>query len=174
MKPVYIYILSHPITFEVKYVGKTVNPKKRLNQHLYPDNELYISRWTRKLMKEGLKPLFTIIEECDDTKWQEREMFYIADYRSKGVQLANLSIGGDGNHGNTAWNKGKTGYKHPQPNANRKGDKNPCSKLTDAQVIQIRHKLADGSKQVDIVKEYSSTKQAINKIANNRTYKHLL
>jgi hypothetical protein len=29
----YIYTLSHPITGEVKYVGKTVNPKQRKHNH---------------------------------------------------------------------------------------------------------------------------------------------
>ena len=33
MKTVYIYTLEHPITKEIRYVGKTKNPKMRFHNH---------------------------------------------------------------------------------------------------------------------------------------------
>lgn len=31
----YIYTLEHPITNNIRYVGKSVNPIKRLNNHIF-------------------------------------------------------------------------------------------------------------------------------------------
>ena len=48
---VYIYTLSHPITKEVRYVGKTKNPKQRLRAHTNPARyrPTHKFNWIKKL-----------------------------------------------------------------------------------------------------------------------------
>jgi len=86
---VYIYTLSHPITNEVRYVGKTINIKRRYKQHLYDKRKTYKANWVRSLKNNGLKPILTIVEECENN-WQDRERFWI----SKFDNLTNFSLGG--------------------------------------------------------------------------------
>lgn len=76
---IYIYTLSHPITNEVRYVGKTVNIKRRYKQHLYDKRQKHKYAWIQQLKNEGLKPVITIIEECTN-EWQDREKHWITQY----------------------------------------------------------------------------------------------
>jgi group I intron endonuclease len=86
---IYIYTLSHPITNEVRYVGKTINIKRRYKQHLYDKRHSHKASWVKSLKNEGLKPVLTILETCQDN-WQEREIFWISQYDN----LTNLKQGG--------------------------------------------------------------------------------
>jgi group I intron endonuclease len=86
----YIYTLSHPITKEVRYVGKTINIKRRYYDHLYRDGNTHKHHWVKSLLAEGLKPIMTIIEECPDN-WEEREIFWITQFDN----LTNLTKGGE-------------------------------------------------------------------------------
>ena len=76
---IYIYTLSHPITNEVRYVGKTINIRRRYKQHLYDKRQKHKYAWIQSLKNEGLKPVLTIIEECE-TNWQEREIYWIKQF----------------------------------------------------------------------------------------------
>jgi len=101
---IYIYILSHPITNEIKYVGKTNSIKRRLQGHIdYARNpkkkRRYVSYWILKLLKEDLRPILTVLEECDDTNWIERERYWINFYKNQSCKLCNLTEGGEGTHG---------------------------------------------------------------------------
>jgi hypothetical protein len=153
---VYIYTLSDPITKEVRYVGKSVNPKKRLDNHLHVKKKQHCSCWIQSLKSKALKPEFSIIEITDKDNWIERERYWISYYKDNGANLTNHSIGGegaagtirspesnlkrsialkgrklgsyseerkkaisDGMKGRIAWNKGKTGYKHPHKGHNK-------------------------------------------------------
>ena len=98
---VFIYTLSDPRTNEVRYVGKTVNPKKRFHEHVSPIKEqregTYKRRWTAALRADGLKPTISIIdriENSNDEDWQCRERFWISHYRRIGARLTNLDSGG--------------------------------------------------------------------------------
>lgn len=86
---IYIYTLSDPTTNEVRYVGKTINIKRRYKQHLYDKRTTHKCNWVQSLRKEGLKPILTIIETCNDN-WQEREIYWISQYDN----LTNFSDGG--------------------------------------------------------------------------------
>ena len=95
----YIYILRHPETFEVKYVGKTNNIKRRFAQHkskkcLEKTGSKKLASWILKLLSNNLFPIMEIIEECDDN-WVEREKYWIS-YYSNTTTLCNLSEGGEG------------------------------------------------------------------------------
>lgn len=86
---VYIYTLSHPITNEVRYVGKTINIKRRYKQHLYDKRTTHKANWIQSLRKKGLKPVLTIVEICEEN-WQEREVFWISQFDN----LTNFLPGG--------------------------------------------------------------------------------
>ena len=89
----YIYALSHPITNEVRYIGKTINIKRRYKQHLYDKRtKSYKSSWIISLKSLGLKPIMTIIEECNDVNWEDREIYWIQQYEN----LTNTQKGGNG------------------------------------------------------------------------------
>ena len=86
---IYIYTLSHPITNEVRYVGKTINVKRRFKQHLYDKRHSHKASWVKSLKSEGLKPIMTIVETCTNN-WQEREIYWISQYDN----LTNFKQGG--------------------------------------------------------------------------------
>lgn len=89
----YIYTLSHPITNEVRYVGKTINIKRRYKQHLYDKRGSYKSNWIQSLRTQNLKPILIILEECDDN-WQDREIYWISQFNN----LTNFLSGGQNSY----------------------------------------------------------------------------
>lgn len=136
----YIYTLNHPITGEIKYLGKTTQKLiDRLNNHVNHVNlkterggyrdKTYRANWIRKLINEGLKPTIKYFCECDNEDEQnDFEKFWIAKFREIGVNLTNSTDGGEGT----------LGYKHSDETKRRmsesmKGDKNHFrgKKLTD-------------------------------------------
>lgn len=94
-----IYALVDPRSEEVKYVGKSNNPKRRLRDHIKGfgvRHNLDKKRWLDELLSLGLEPKITILERCDLSSWQEREVFWIAEMRKLGSPLTNRSNGGAG------------------------------------------------------------------------------
>lgn len=79
----------------VKYVGQTKNPRKRFGQHFsYAQNckNTEVSQWLRKLIASGDKPVCSIIEYTQQPN--EREIFWIKEYRGRGCGLLNMTDGG--------------------------------------------------------------------------------
>lgn len=95
-RPIFIYCLKDPVTFEVRYVGKTVNPKSRFSLHINQGGNSKKSEWIAPLLEGGLKPIFEILEECDASVWKEREAFHISLLRELGVPIFNVLDGGSG------------------------------------------------------------------------------
>jgi len=90
---VYIYSLSHPITQNVAYVGKTDNLNRRYKQHCYGNiKNLNLSNWIKNLHDEGLQPIMSIIETCSQINWEEREKYWISYYGLE--NLLNIQEGG--------------------------------------------------------------------------------
>lgn len=87
----FIYVLRCPITNEIRYVGKTNNPLQRFKAHNNKarDVNTYKRNWINSLRKEGLKPVFEIIEECSIDIWKEREKYWIEFYIKEGCKLTN-------------------------------------------------------------------------------------
>lgn len=95
---VFIYSLEHPITHEIRYVGKTRNLKERFKNHLNKlHNEATHKRnWITKLRKDGFKPLLQILDEVDEKDWHFWEKYWIDQIRQWGFNLVNHTSGGDG------------------------------------------------------------------------------
>jgi group I intron endonuclease len=88
---VFIYSLSHPITHEVRYVGKTVRPKARYNEHINDISSSHKANWIKLLLSQNLQPNMNILEECIETTWSEREKYWIKQYHN----LTNSTEGGE-------------------------------------------------------------------------------
>lgn len=124
-KPIYIYVLKHPLTEEVRYVGKTNNLKKRLESHLAKANEFKgrrkVINWVQSIVADGMQPIIESIEECLFENWAEREKYWISYYKSIGSDLCNLTDGGESNYGyvysdelKEVRRKARQGWKYPK------------------------------------------------------------
>jgi hypothetical protein len=88
----YIYILTDPRDGSVKYVGRSINPEQRYQQHLPPAwNTAPEKRaWLIELRGLGLKPVITIIDQADNRKEAStKETQWIHRYTNEGALLLN-------------------------------------------------------------------------------------
>lgn len=98
----YIYTLSHPITNEIRYVGKSTRIKRRETEHkskwFCTKRPNHKNNWCLMLINQGLKPVLTIIDQTDNN-WQELEKYWIKHYKDIGCRLLNHTEGGEGHSG---------------------------------------------------------------------------
>lgn len=94
----FIYALCCPDTGEVRYVGKSDNPKKRLGQHLRDKSSAMNRRraWIANLLKQGKGPVLKILEKVPLGKWSEAENFWVTSFKANGSRLTNGDDGGLG------------------------------------------------------------------------------
>lgn len=66
MRKVYIYTLVDPRDPDkIRYVGKTINPEKRLYSHCNPSSNVdsyYHLNWLKALKKNKVKPVMELID----------------------------------------------------------------------------------------------------------------
>jgi len=79
---------------EIRYVGKTNNPKSRIHSHLTRKkvNKEKVA-WILEVLKNGGEIGMRIIEECGED-WSEKEKYWISTYNKTGL-LLNKSSGGE-------------------------------------------------------------------------------
>jgi hypothetical protein len=101
MSVVYIYGLIDPrneLTVEnVRYVGKTKNAvRRRLSKHVEDskNSQLPVHKWVRNIILKGQRPVYIVLEECDENNWKEGERKHIALLR-KSNRLLNVTDGGE-------------------------------------------------------------------------------
>lgn len=95
---VVIYILRDPEHGVIRYVGKTLDLKKRLNEHVHDGSRSHKNSWVKSLLARGLKPLIEeveVIRDSNDEDWPEAERFWISYLRSIGCNLCNGDDGGN-------------------------------------------------------------------------------
>lgn len=99
-KTIKFYILEHPETGYVRYIGKTVQSlERRLYSHLRCRFESYKSNWIKSLRRKGLTPKISLIEEIEYTEnWEWLEEYWISQFRAWGFRITNMTDGGDGNN----------------------------------------------------------------------------
>lgn len=107
---VYIYALEDPRDSQIRYVGKTVDLKHRMNYHFNPhisDSNIHKKNWINSVKSEGLLPNVIILEELDidnlSKDWIPFEIYWISQMRQWGFNLVNYSNGGDSPPINTSW-----------------------------------------------------------------------
>jgi group I intron endonuclease len=91
-----IYTLSDPITGEVRYVGKTKSPlSRRLSCHISAKSRSsHCACWISSLVNCGRIPKIELLEEADESSWEEKERFWISYLKFLGTRLTNLDSGG--------------------------------------------------------------------------------
>jgi hypothetical protein len=80
---------------EIRYIGKSDNPKKRLRDHRNSKDNSYKSCWIKSVLKSGGDIGIKIIKVVDKNKWKECEIETIKEYNQI-YKLTNLTNGGDG------------------------------------------------------------------------------
>ena len=95
-KYVSIYSLSHPITKEIRYIGKAAIVEERIKKHLNEKKVSHKTNWIKLLKKDGLLPLVEIVDEIPEYEWSFWEKHYISLYKSYGCNLINETDGGNG------------------------------------------------------------------------------
>lgn len=96
-----IYVLAHPLTGEIRYVGKSVDINARYYRHLYfakAGAKQRVCNWIRSLLKRNLQPICLVMETVNGDGCKE-EIEWIATLRKAGCRLTNLTDGGEGTLG---------------------------------------------------------------------------
>ncbi len=95
----YIYGLVDPESNEIRYIGKSIRPIERLQNHMNDKSKCHRAHWLQSLKSKGLKPelvIFESISGSDDWSWQESEKYWIKRGKALGWPLTNNTDGGDG------------------------------------------------------------------------------
>lgn len=91
----FIYVLIHPKTRALRYVGKANKPDKRWLNGYRGNVELRL--WIQSLKSSyNLPPTVKVIECVSIVNWEEREQFWIKNLREAGFRLLNIRKGGSG------------------------------------------------------------------------------
>ncbi|KKL99402.1 hypothetical protein LCGC14_1814790 [marine sediment metagenome] len=95
----HIYALRDPRDGEIRYVGKSNDPKQRLRFQISrakhaPSTHLH--SWIRGLLAEDLKPDQIILDAVAHNDWKSAEAAWMAEMIRDGCRLVNLAAGGEG------------------------------------------------------------------------------
>lgn len=93
----HIYGLVDPETGEIRYIGKSIRPAQRLQNHMNEVSNCHRSHWLQSLKRRGLRPELVILESVHgEWPWQESERYWIKRLKALGCRLTNNTSGGDG------------------------------------------------------------------------------
>lgn len=95
MRTIFIYALCEPGTRTVRYIGKALNLKRRLREHLKVSSrsDSHLGRWLRRLKEP---PALALLHEASEAGGPEAETRFIRIARSIGMKLVNSTDGGEG------------------------------------------------------------------------------
>jgi group I intron endonuclease len=98
MKTTFIYALKCPLMGEIRYIGKSDNPKERFRKHITRSFKKSNHRecWIQSLLESGKKPELEILDEVNFEFWASLEAAYIQFYTELGFPLVNSTLGGEG------------------------------------------------------------------------------
>lgn len=102
MNNCFIYVIKHPITKEIRYVGQSSVGKKRFKTHVEIakcKNKTPVQKFINKYIALNLIPIFEEIEYCESADLNHREIHWIDFYKKHEYKLLNLTIGGEGAKG---------------------------------------------------------------------------
>lgn len=93
-KGIWIYALDCPLSYQVRYVGKSKDPKKRFKTHLQAADTVTLRNWVDELKQQGLKPSICYLERVPQEKSSEAESRWINLLLEHGHNLINKSYRG--------------------------------------------------------------------------------
>lgn len=91
-----IYTLSDE--YGVRYIGKTINLKKRYDSHINESSlkRTHKEKWINKTLTNGGKIIMEILDICEEKDSNFIESYWISQFKTWGYNLVNLTSGGDG------------------------------------------------------------------------------
>jgi hypothetical protein len=94
----WVYALIDPRDNQVKYIGKSINPKARLREHILKCNKERTKKgnWVKKLLSLSLEPQMKLLKEAQHTEIPYWEEHYIKHYKFDGITLLNYDDKGIG------------------------------------------------------------------------------
>lgn len=124
----FIYSLIDPFDNNIKYVGRTSSIERRTRQHYSQNHNERLHSWLLSLSEKDVKPVVSIIEECDNKQIAiEREAYWIHFYAQQGIIFNIKAIKNSTQH-----------TKNKYPNAN----KHVITVSLDLEVIKALKKTA--------------------------------
>jgi hypothetical protein len=179
---IYIYALSDPETFKIRYIGKTINIKARLENHISRSKNFKTSRhvcnWIKSLLNKKLKPILTVIDTTDEENWVSKEMYWIKHFKDLGLKLCNHNAGGKSN---TGYKPNKATIKkmkaahlgHPVENSTREKIRATLSRSVICIETGVKYtSIKEAVKDSGIPKTTFHRKFHAGKQINNKTYKY--
>ena len=98
MKDCRVYALIDPMYDSIKYIGQTTKDlSQRLSKHIYDakrENKTKVHKWIKNLLSIGMEPSILLVKE--NAIWNKSEIFYINRFKETGIELLNMTEGGDG------------------------------------------------------------------------------
>lgn len=86
----FIYALRCPNSQELRYVGKSDEPDRRLLQHLQsPSRNAEVAAWMASLVEDGKQPELIILERVSVDRWRHAEIRWTKRLRDEGAPLFN-------------------------------------------------------------------------------------
>jgi len=173
-KLVKIYVLKHPITNEICYVGRSLNPSTRYRNHIHlakkSTHKNQKDAWICSLLNINLKPIMEIIDSCPMDLSTETEKYWIEEYR-KTCNLKNtrdyiendylFSIESREKMSKSAkGNTSKRGSKLSEEGKKRIGDSKRGLKHSDESKALTSRIVLQYDKNGKLIKEWPSTKEA--------------
>lgn len=93
----HVYGLIDPRNNQLRYVGKTSDPRGRLYAHKSRKGKSHRANWIQQLKSEGLLPVMIVLETLSsDVDAYQAEREWISMVRSWGAALCNHADGGEG------------------------------------------------------------------------------
>lgn len=95
-----IYYLQSSLQKEPRYVGQAIRPKHRLQTHIAtslaknPSECTYKENWIRSVIQAGDEVELVIIEECERSELNQREIFWYEQYLPLGKLTNTCPPGG--------------------------------------------------------------------------------
>ena len=102
MDMTHIYALIDPETAQMRYVGKSNDPIRRLGRHLSTarmDTKIgnkKFEKWLLELVARGHRPGIVVLETIEHIRWKDAERYWISQLRAAGFALLNVHPGGAG------------------------------------------------------------------------------
>lgn len=88
-----VYALIDPRDNNIRYIGITYDPDRRLKEHLSNDSNVLKRNWVNELRQFGLTPRMHLLETGLSLSLAlEREHFLIQHYFNEGRDLVNLRV----------------------------------------------------------------------------------
>jgi hypothetical protein len=91
-----IYALRDPSDGATRYIGKTIDVPMRYRKHLSHVTGSRCGSWITSLRNRGLIPSIHVLEWVSPDEWERAEAAHIALARRAGMNLVNISDGGQG------------------------------------------------------------------------------